>query len=69
METTQLTLADLAGIHSIIEAACNRGAFRAQEMTTVGAMYDKLTKFLEASSQIAQDAKSTASDAQGDQDA
>lgn len=70
MENTQLTLADLASIHSIIEAACSRGAFRAQEMTTVGIAFDKLSRFLEASA-AAGEAPSADADnnAQGDQSA
>lgn len=55
--TTQppsLTIADLASIKSIIEAASTRGAFRANELTVVGAMYDKLTAFVEsAQAQVA----------------
>jgi hypothetical protein len=50
--TTQppsLTLADLASIQNIIEAASTRGAFRANELSVVGAMYDKLNAFVQAS--------------------
>ena len=46
MENTQLTLADLASIQNIIEAASTRGAFRANELAQVGAIYDKLSAFL-----------------------
>ena len=48
MENAQLTLADLASLHSLIDAACTRGAFKAAEMRAVGETYDKLTRFLEA---------------------
>ena len=48
MENTQLTIADLASIHSVIEAASQRGAFRANELSQVGAVYDKLSAFLQA---------------------
>jgi hypothetical protein len=51
MENTQLTIADLASLHALIDAACTRGAFRAVEMTRVGETYDKLSRFLEASKQ------------------
>jgi hypothetical protein len=44
----QLTLADLASIKNIIEAASTRGAFRANELTVVGTMYDKLCAFVDA---------------------
>lgn len=48
MENSQLTIADLASLHSVIEAACTRGAFKANEMTQVGKVYDKLTDFLKS---------------------
>ena len=48
MEYAQLTIADLASIHSIIDAACTRGAFKAAEMKQVGEIYEKLTTFLQA---------------------
>jgi hypothetical protein len=51
MENTQLTLADLASIHGIIEAACSRGAFKASEMSQVGPVFDKLSNFLNAAAQ------------------
>jgi hypothetical protein len=44
--TTQLTIADLESIRQIIDAACTRGAFRAEEMRPVGEVYDKLSGFL-----------------------
>lgn len=46
MENTQLTLADLASVKNIIEAATTRGAFKAEELTQVGSIYDKLSAFL-----------------------
>jgi hypothetical protein len=61
MENVQLTLADMASMKSLLEAACNRGAFKAAEMSTVGGLYDKLSKFLEYSNAQLQ--------AQGDQNA
>ena len=51
MENAQLTIADLASLHALVDAACTRGAFRAAEMTRVGETYDKLSRFLEASKQ------------------
>jgi hypothetical protein len=44
----QITVQDLAGLQSVIEAACQRGAFRANEMKTVGELYDRLAAFLKA---------------------
>lgn len=69
MENTQLTLADLASIHSIIEAATTRGAFRASELTPVGAIYDKLTAFLQTANANAVTAEPEAPQAQGEQNA
>lgn len=63
MEDAQLTVADLASLRSLLEAACNRGAFKAQEMTSVGAVYDKLSRFLDLAAQAAEQ------QAQGDQNA
>jgi len=48
MENTQITIADLDTIKNIIDLASTRGAFRAAELTQVGAVYDKLSLFLEA---------------------
>ena len=71
MENTQLTLADLASIHSIIEAATTRGAFRANELTPVGAIYDKLTAFLQAANAkaVTTDGGPETPQAQGEQNA
>ena len=44
----QLTIADLASIRNVLDAACSRGAFNAAEMSQVGEVYNKLTAFLEA---------------------
>ena len=43
---SQLTVVDLANIHQLIDAAAQRGAFRAGEMQQVGEIYNKLTTFL-----------------------
>lgn len=51
---TQLTIADLASLHSLLDAACTRGAFRAGEMRQVGEIYDKLSAFLQAAQAQAQ---------------
>ena len=48
MDNTQITIADLDTIKNIIDLACTRGAFRGTEISQVGAVYDKLTAFLEA---------------------
>ena len=59
----QLTVADMASIKTLIEAAATRGAFKAAELSTVGAVYDKLSRFVELSTQQLQ------KQAQGDQNA
>ena len=43
---TQITVADLDALRSIVDIAVSRGAFRGAEMTQVGAVFDKLTAFL-----------------------
>jgi hypothetical protein len=48
MDNTQITIADLDTIKNIINLASTRGAFRGEELSQVGAVYDKLTAFLEA---------------------
>lgn len=44
----ELTVNDLAGIRSVIDVAVRRGAFGASEMLSVGTVFDKLDKFLNA---------------------
>jgi hypothetical protein len=63
MEQAQLTIADLASIKQIIDAACTRGAFKAAEMKGVGEIYDKLSAFLDSvvAQQKAQEAEQEAS--------
>ena len=68
MENAQLTIADLASIHTLIDAACTRGAFKAPEMSRVGEIYDKLTRFLDAAAQQTQEQTEQAPP-QGDQNA
>ena len=46
MDEQQITIADLDAVKNIINVACGRGAFRADEMTQIGTLYDKLDKFL-----------------------
>jgi hypothetical protein len=48
MENQTITVTDLDGIRNIIDLACTRGAFRADEMQQVGELYNKLNNFLEA---------------------
>lgn len=43
----QLTIADLQGIAQVIDMAVRRGAFGASEVSEVGAIYGKLSTFLQ----------------------
>lgn len=46
-EPVSLTLDDLAMFVQIIQACSSRGAFRPEEMSAVGALYERVTKFLD----------------------
>jgi hypothetical protein len=63
---TQITIADLDTIKNIIDLACSRGAFRAAEASQVGAVYDKLTQFLEAAVALAKQQEADAGQTQGE---
>ena len=77
METTnsppELNVNDLVSITQLIDLSCRRGAFQANEMKTVGELYDKLVAFTEgvvASQQnVEADASDTNAAAQGDDNA
>ena len=45
----QLTLQDLLLCAQVIQLVSQRGAFKAEEMTQVGGLFDRLTTFLSAS--------------------
>ena len=50
-DTTQpvtITIADLDVLKNIVDLASSRGAFRGAELAEVGAVYNKLSQFLEA---------------------
>ena len=53
----QLTLNDLSAIKSIIDVASSRGAFKPNEMVTVGQAYNKLITFLDIASKQPQGVK------------
>ncbi len=44
----QLTINDMIVLKNMVEITQSRGAFKADEMTTVGGVYNKLAVFLEA---------------------
>jgi hypothetical protein len=55
----QITVADLDSLRIIVNLAATRGAFQGAELSQVGAVYDKLTTFLNsviAEAQAAADA-------------
>jgi hypothetical protein len=45
---TGLTVRDLAQIVEIIKVCSTRGAFRAEELSGVGVLYDRLDSFLQS---------------------
>ena len=44
----ELTVSDLSNLKQIIDVASSRGAFKPNEMTVVGTVYNKLETFLNA---------------------
>lgn len=46
--TASLTLQDLVLVTQIIQISSQRGAFRAEELADVGALYNKLIVFLQS---------------------
>lgn len=46
-QNVELTINDLAALRSVIDVAAQRGTFKANEMTAVGTIYNKLNGFLE----------------------
>jgi len=47
-QTPELTITDLANLRSIVDVSVRRGVFAANEISAVGAAYDKLNAFLNA---------------------
>ncbi|MCX7592710.1 MAG: hypothetical protein N2235_02900 [Fischerella sp.] len=45
----QLTIGDLTLTLNLIQACAQRGAFKAEEMSTVGGLYERIYAFLDAS--------------------
>ena len=66
MENPSLTVADLSALAGLIDLACTRGAFRANEAKDVGELYDKLTGFLQVITSQAQSDDSGESQPQGE---
>ena len=56
----QITVTDLALLKSLVEVASTRGAFKADELSTVGQVYDKLNQFLQQLVEQAEQSESAA---------
>lgn len=47
VEAVQLTMQDLQNLANVVDLACRRGAYPASDMESVGAVYNKLSSFLQ----------------------
>lgn len=47
-----LSIQDLTSVLHTIQIASSRGAFRAEELSTVGGLFDRIFKFLEAAGAV-----------------
>jgi hypothetical protein len=47
-EPASISLQDLMALQNVLDIACQRGAFRGNEMKAVGELYNKLAIFLES---------------------
>lgn len=63
MDNNTITISDLDAIKNLINLAATRGAFRGEELSMVGTVYDKLTAFLEAVIEQAKAQEATAAEA------
>lgn len=52
MDDNNLNLNDLDNMRQLIEVACSRGAFKANEMKDVGELYNKLASFVNQMSAV-----------------
>jgi spore germination cell wall hydrolase CwlJ-like protein len=51
-----LTLQDLVAVAQVIQVTTQRGAYRAEELAEVGALYNKLVSFLETAGAVTRNA-------------
>jgi len=56
---TTLTLQDLALMIQIIETGTQRGVWKPDELSSVGTLYDRITKFLSMANQQSQEKSSS----------
>jgi hypothetical protein len=61
---TSLQLADILNAVQIIQIASQRGAFKAEEFTQIGGVYDRLVSFLKDSGAIQPQSEEQAESAQ-----
>jgi hypothetical protein len=45
-QTVSLSVSDLIMLQSVVQVACERGCFRAEEMSQIGQCYDRLSAWL-----------------------
>jgi hypothetical protein len=50
-----LNIQDIVQLLNVVDAACRRGAFRAEEMSGIGSVYDKVLEFLKSTGAIKED--------------
>jgi hypothetical protein len=55
-----LTVQDLTLTLQVIQVASNRGAFKAEELTVIGGLYDRMIKFLDSVGAIKHEAAAAA---------
>lgn len=48
----ELSISDLQNLKTLIDVAVRRGAFGANEMTSIGTVYDRLNNFLVATQSV-----------------
>jgi hypothetical protein len=68
MAPPTLELSDLQNLLEIIAISAQRGAFRANEFTTVGRTYDRLVAFLDHTMPVTDEASTTTDDGSGDKE-
>ena len=58
-QTSGVTLNDIAFLVNVVEIVAQRGAFKAEELSTVGAVYDKVKAFITSAQPAAQSTEGT----------
>jgi hypothetical protein len=59
------SLNDLRALQHIVDVCSTRGAFKAEELTSIGVIYDRLTAFLAASDAASAEAAKQQAEAAG----